>query len=161
MIKATLTVHEPRYGTDGVLISMIPAAPPISPLRLIGDSPRINLSPKIGLDYKTSWNLLYATYSRGYRGGSSMGSHTSCLRIVDSKSETVSDYEIGSKTSLLDRRLELNTQFLLRLQESTIYRRDPLTGAQPSCQLPYPGFRRGTRVAARPIPALRITGALF
>src|SRR5882672_2530649 len=112
---------------------------------------------------KSVSTLIYATYSRGYRGGSFNGqSYFLPEELSTTKSETVSDYEIGSKTSLLDRRLELNSSvFYYDYKNQQFIDVDPLTGAQPLVNLPLSRiFGAELEIAARPIPALRITGGI-
>ncbi len=164
--KATLSrFMSQAYGTDGVLISnLIPGSTTDLSATTDRRFTTNNLSPKIGLDYKTSGGtLLYATYSRGYRGGSFNGqSYFLPEELSTTKSETVSDYEIGSKTSLLDRRLELNSSvFYYDYKNQQFIDVDPLTGAQPLVNLPLSRiFGAELEIAARPIPALRITGGI-
>ena len=154
-----------EFGTDGVLIAnLIPGSTTDLSATTGRSFTTNNLSPKIGLDYKTSGGtLLYATYSRGYRGGSFNGqAYFLPEELSTTKSETVTDYEIGSKTSLLDRRLELNgAAFYYDYKNQQFIDVDPLTGAQPLVNLPLSRiFGAELEFAARPISAVRITGGI-
>jgi iron complex outermembrane recepter protein len=164
--KATLSGFTSQsFGTDGVLISnLIPGrATDLSATTGRGFTTN-NVSPKIGIDYRTSsGTLLCATYSRGYRGGSFNGqSYFLPEELSTTKSETVSDYEIGSKTSLLDRRLELNTSvFYYDYKNQQFIDVDPATGAQPLVNLPLSRiFGAELEFAARPVRVLKITGGI-
>ena len=123
-----------------------------------------NVSPKIGLDYKTSGGeLLYATYSRGYRGGSFNGqAYFLPEELSTTKSETVNAYEVGVKSTLLDRRLELNgAAFHYDYRNQQFIDVDPLTGAQPLVNLPLSRiYGAELELAARPIRTLKITGGV-
>ena len=69
-----------------------------------------SVTGKVGVDLKLSPDhLLYASYSRGYRG-SSFNSQAFFApdELTIAKPETVDAFEIGAKTQFLDRRLTLN-----------------------------------------------------
>ncbi len=64
-----------------------------------GETHKVNVSWQV-----TDDQLLYATYSTGYRPGG----NNRRPGILPFKADTLSNYEIGWKTSLLDRKLRLN-----------------------------------------------------
>ena len=154
-----------EIGTDGVVIAnLIPGSTTDLSATADRSFTTNNLSPKIGLDYKTSGGtLLYATYSRGYRGGSfNAQAYFLPEELSTTKSETVTDYEIGSKTSLFERRLELDSSlFYYGYRNQQFIDVDPNTGAQPLVNLPLSRiFGAELEMAARPIRDLRITGGI-
>ena len=164
--KATLSGFlSQELGTDGVVIAnLIPGnATDLSATTDRGFTTN-NVSPKIGLDYKTAGGtLLYATYSRGYRGGSfNAQAYFLPEELSTTKSETVSDYEIGSKTSFFDRRLELDSAiYYYDYKNQQFIDVDPLTGAQPLVNLPLSRiFGAEFELAARPIRQVRISGGI-
>ncbi len=67
-------------------------------------------TPKVGLDYRPSDDLMvYASWSRGYRSGGFSGrGQTLYSSTTPYGPETVDSYEIGFKSSLLDKRLLFN-----------------------------------------------------
>ncbi|MCA8905708.1 MAG: TonB-dependent receptor, partial [Hyphomonas sp.] len=68
-----------------------------------------NLSPKIGISYKPNEDLmLYASYTRGFRAGGFNGRAASFEVVGPYDPETVSSYEAGLKSQLLDGRLTFN-----------------------------------------------------
>lgn len=71
-----------------------------------------DVSPKLGIDFQPNDDLLlYATYSHGFKsGGFDMrGNQTANPDTVDGyDSETVDNYELGAKSTLLDGTLQLN-----------------------------------------------------
>jgi iron complex outermembrane recepter protein len=164
--KATLSQFMSQmFGSDNVLIANVI---PGSDTDLYATTGRgfttNNVSPKVGIDYKTSeGSLLYFTYSRGYRGGSFNGqSFFLPEELSTTQSETVTDYEIGTKASLFDRRLELNSSaFYYDYKNQQFIDVDPLTGAQPLVNLPLSRiFGAEFQIAARPVRDVRITGGM-
>jgi iron complex outermembrane recepter protein len=154
-----------EYGTDGVLIAnLIPGSTTDLSATTGRSFTTNNVSPKVGLDYKTSGGeLLYATYSRGYRGGSFNGqAYFLPEELSTTKSETVNAYEVGVKSTLLDRRLELNgAAFHYDYRNQQFIDVDPLTGAQPLVNLPLSRiYGAELELAARPIRTLKITGGV-
>jgi len=154
-----------EYGTDGVLLAnLIPGSTTDLSATTGRSFTTNNVSPKIGLDYKTSGgNLLYATYSRGYRGGSFNGqAYFLPEELSTTKSETVSAYEVGAKSTLLDHRLELNgAAFYYDYRNQQFIDVDPSTGAQPLVNLPLSRiYGAELEVAARPVPTLKITAGM-
>lgn len=69
-----------------------------------------NVSWRIGLDYQlASTTLIYANVSRGYKAGSFPTLSASTYRSIRPVTqESVTAYEAGIKTSLMDRRVQLN-----------------------------------------------------
>jgi iron complex outermembrane receptor protein len=67
------------------------------------------VSPKIGFDYDFSDDIMgYSSISQGFRSGIYNGRPTSTAQISVADPETLTSYEIGLKTQLWDRRLQLN-----------------------------------------------------
>ena len=68
-----------------------------------------NLSPKVGLDYQVTDDLLlFAFYSTGFRGGGFSPRPANALQLANFKSETLDNYEIGTKSEWFDHRLRFN-----------------------------------------------------
>ncbi|MBL0923332.1 MAG: TonB-dependent receptor [Sphingomonadaceae bacterium] len=68
-----------------------------------------NLSPRIGLEYKFSPDVLgYAAWSRGFKSGTFNGRATSTQGVAPVDPETVDQFEGGLKTEFADRRVRLN-----------------------------------------------------
>ena len=154
-----------EYGTDGVLIAnLIPGSTTNLDATADRSFTTNNVSPKIGLDYKPSdETLLYATYSRGYRGGSfNAQAYFLPEELSTTKSETVTDYEIGSKASFFEHRLELDSAaFYYDYRNQQFIDIDPKTGAQPLVNLPVSRiYGAELEIAARPIRDLQITGGV-
>ena len=64
---------------------------------------------KAGLDHQFADQILgYVSFSRGYKAGTY---NLLPFTAPPTKSETLDDYEIGTKTTLLDRKLQLNAAF--------------------------------------------------
>lgn len=76
----------------------------------IGERSFNKFTPKVGLDYQvTRNNLVYASYSVGFKAGGFSARYTSPLNDLQSfEPETVKSFEIGSKNELFDRSLRLN-----------------------------------------------------
>jgi iron complex outermembrane receptor protein len=154
-----------EYGTDGVLIAnLIPGSTTNLDATADRGFTTNNVSPKIGFDYKPGADtLLYATYSRGYRGGSfNAQAYFLPEELSTTKSETVTDYEIGSKISFLDHRLELDSAvFYYDYRNQQFIDVDPNTGAQPLVNLPKSRiYGAELEMSARPVRDIRITGGI-
>ncbi len=68
-----------------------------------------SLSPKLGLDYKVSDDVMaYASAARGFKSGGFDGRSNNPAQAVAYDPETMWSYEVGLKSSLLDRRITLN-----------------------------------------------------
>lgn len=63
-------------------------------------------TPRVTLEYKINDTLLYATYSKGFKSGQFNASDAADRTAVDP--ESLTDYEVGLKTDLFDRRLRIN-----------------------------------------------------
>ena len=84
-----------------------------------------NWSPGITLAYKPDDALtLFAKYVRGFRAGGSTPWRT--IALLPYASEEAENYELGGKTLLLDRRVELGASvFYLRIDNALVPQRDP------------------------------------
>lgn len=83
---------------------------PGTPGRFIDSEKEDNVSWKLGLDWKpTDGTLVYVNVAKGYKSGGfpSIGASV-WSQFLKLKQESVLDYEIGTKLSLLDRRLQIN-----------------------------------------------------
>ena len=68
-----------------------------------------SLSPKLGLDYKISDDVLaYVSASRGFKSGGFDGRAASAAAAAPYDPETAWSYEVGLKSTLFDRRLVAN-----------------------------------------------------
>ena len=83
---------------------------PFTSGRFIDKESEDSVSWKLGLDWKPSnGTLVYANVSKGYKGGGFPSIGASVFsQFLKLKQESVLDYEIGTKLSMLDRRLQLN-----------------------------------------------------
>lgn len=98
-----------------------------------------NLSGKIGLDFQAAPdNLLYATYSRGFRAPSFNAQaffDTSELNVA--AAEKVDSLEIGSKNKFADRQITLNVAaFYYKYSNQQFINIDPTTAAQTLLNIP-------------------------
>ncbi len=69
-----------------------------------------NVSSKVGVDWKVTDNVLtYASFSQGYRGAAFNGqAFNNPVELTFANPEKLNAYEIGEKSELLNRRLEIN-----------------------------------------------------
>lgn len=68
-----------------------------------------NFSPKLGVSYKANPDLLlYGSWSKGFRSGGFNGRAASFTSAGPYGAETVSSFEAGFKSDLLDRRVRFN-----------------------------------------------------
>jgi iron complex outermembrane receptor protein len=68
------------------------------------------LSPKAGIDYKWTQNLMtYAMYSTGFRGGGFGPRPSNAGQLHSFKPEDLDNFEIGAKSELFDNRVRLNS----------------------------------------------------
>jgi len=66
-------------------------------------------SPKVGVDYKWTDNLMtYALYSTGFRGGGFGPRPSNAGQLSSFQPEDLDNYEIGVKSELFDKRIRLN-----------------------------------------------------
>ncbi len=81
-------------------------------------------SPKLTMAYKIATNNnIFASYNRGYRAGgiTSLGSDPSVLPLVSFKPEYSNNFEIGTKNSFLNNRLNINlTAFYTKLMDAQV-----------------------------------------
>ena len=63
-------------------------------------------TPKVTLDYQTDKALFYATYAKGFKSGTYNSSSFTDNNPVEP--ENLTDYEVGMKSDLLDKRLRFN-----------------------------------------------------
>lgn len=155
--------YSQAFGTDGVLIlNLIPGSTTDLYASTGRHFTKNNVSGKIGIDFKPTDNtLLYATVSRGYRGGSFNGqAYFVEEELSTTKSEIVTAYELGIKTALFDRALQFNAStFYYDYKNQQFIDVDPNTGAQPLVNLPKSRiFGAEIELTARPVDGLTITG---
>jgi iron complex outermembrane receptor protein len=76
----------------------------------IGSKSFGKFTPKIALDWQvTRTNLVYVSYSQGFKAGGFTGRYTEPRAAVDGFApETVTSYEVGVKNEFFDRHLRLN-----------------------------------------------------
>jgi iron complex outermembrane receptor protein len=96
--------------------------------------------PKLQLSYQaTPDELLYATVSRGFRGGGFNSPITSFTRIYNA--ETLWNYEAGIKNSLFARKLQLNAAvFYADTRNNQQFQFDGATGSQVIFNIPKSHF---------------------
>lgn len=85
-----------------------------------------SLQPKVTLTRKFTSNVMsYATYSTGFRSGGFNGAG-----LPDFKAENIKNYEVGTKTTLLDKRLILNAAvFYSQAKDFQFFHVDAVTAA--------------------------------
>lgn len=121
---------EPTSAAQADAAALFPLIPPT---RLEEDW--VEWSGRIALDYAVSEDqMLYATVSRGFKGGEFNGG-----ALLDIREATIADpeflnnYEIGYKGDLLDRSLQLNlAAFYMEYEDQQVL----ITGATPFGLLP-------------------------
>ena len=107
----------------------------VPPLAFAGSTSDDNFSGLIGLQYFTGDNMFYATVSRGYKGqGVNVNNFVTQfevdngLEVVDAEIPT--NYEVGARTQLFDRRLTLNaTLFYTEFDDYQLSVFDPDTNS--------------------------------
>ncbi len=98
-----------------------------------------NVSGKIGIDYMfANDNLIYASFSRGYRAKSfNAQAFFSPDEVSTSKAESVDAFEVGMKGRALDRMLSFSTAaFYYRYKDQQFLNVDPTTAAQTLLNIP-------------------------
>lgn len=98
-----------------------------------------NVSGKIGIDYKpTQRVLLYASYSRGYRGAAfNAQALFSPVELTVAKPEKIQAAELGFKSEFLDRTIRLNGAFYwYGYKNQQVFDIDPQTSVQRLLNLP-------------------------
>lgn len=93
----------------------------------IGSESWAEFTPRVSLDYRFNPDILtYASYGRGYRSGGFNGRSSTVLSSTTPYNpETVDSYEVGLKSTLLDRRLTFNaaafyTKYKDKQEESVV-----------------------------------------
>jgi iron complex outermembrane receptor protein len=121
-----------------------------------------NFSPKIGLQVHPSEALmLYASWSKGYKTGGWTTRYSTPQTVVSSfDPEKATTYEIGLKSTLLDRKLQINGAIFL-----TNYNAIQLNyqvGGSPTIANVGDGRIKGAEleIVARPIRALTVNAAV-
>ncbi|MFM9851189.1 MAG: TonB-dependent receptor [Sphingomonadaceae bacterium] len=122
-----------------------------------------DFTPEFGAQWQPSRDvLLYYTYAEGFKAGSGENAAGSTIIV---NPETVKNHEIGIKSQFLDRKLTLNlaayTYTLLGLQINRTIAGGPagfLTQFQNAARTTAQGVE--VELAARPTPALRLSGAV-
>ncbi len=142
----------------------VPFLPPTRFLAFSAENVKESFSkftPRVALDYKPTRDvLLYASFSRGFKSGGFNGRPANAAALTTYDPETVTSYEIGAKTELLDRRLRLNVAAF-----TSDYKDIQLTGLINGVfQLANAGTARirGVEVeaTAQPLPGLRLDANL-
>ena len=121
-----------------------------------------NVSGKIGLDYSFDDNLLYLSYSRGYRASSfAAQAFFTPDELTVARPETVDSIEGGFKLDLLDRRLRVNgALFHYSYRDQQFIDVNP-DGTQRLLNLPRSRILGGEiELTARPIQALTVNAGL-
>lgn len=144
-------------GRNGVLVvNLIPS----SNLRY----KKNNISGKIGLDYQlASGNMIYANYSRGYRGNSfNAQAFFDPSELSVAKPENVDAFELGAKTQFADRRITLNMAgFYYKYKNQQFINVDPISAAQTLLNIPSSRIMGGeAELTARASDALTIRAGL-
>jgi len=144
-------------GPDNVLVTNL--IPP-SNLRYKTN----NLSGKVGLDYKfESGQLLYASYSRGYRANSfNAQAFFDPSEISVAKPEKIDAFEVGLKSQFADRRVTLNLAgFYYKYANQQFINIDPTSAAQTLLNIPKSRILGGeAELTARATDALTLRAGL-
>jgi iron complex outermembrane receptor protein len=148
-----------QIGPSGAVLGVtIPT--PATPLRY-GIS---NLSGKIGVDVQVAPdNLLYATYSRGFRAPSfNAQAFFDPSELNVAAAEEVDSFEIGSKNKFADRVITLNmAAFYYKYRNQQFINVDPATAAQTLLNIPRSRIWGGeAELTARPSDAVTLRGSL-
>lgn len=123
-----------------------------------------NLSGKIGFDFNLSPdNLIYATYSRGFRAPSFNAQaffDPSELNVAEA--EEVDSFEIGAKNQFADRAVTLNlAAFYYKYRNQQFINVDPTTAAQTLLNIPRSRIWGGeAELTARPSDAVTLRGSI-
>jgi iron complex outermembrane receptor protein len=144
-------------GPDNVLVTNL--IPP-SNLRYKTN----NLSGKVGFDYKfESGQLLYASYSRGYRANSfNAQAFFDPSEISVAKPEKIDAFEVGLKSQFADRRVTLNLAgFYYKYANQQFINIDPTSAAQTLLNIPKSRILGGeAELTARATDALTLRAGL-
>ena len=148
-----------QFGPSGAVLGVtIPT--PATPLSY-GIS---NLSGKIGVDFQVAPdNLLYATYSRGFRAPSfNAQAFFDPSELNVAAAEEVDSFELGSKNKFADRIITLNmAAFYYKYRNQQFINVDPATAAQTLLNIPRSRIFGGeAELTARPSDAVTLRGSL-
>ena len=123
-----------------------------------------NLSGKIGLDFQaTPDNLIYVTYSRGFRAPSfNAQAFFDPSELNVAAAEKVDSFEIGSKNKFADRTITLNmAAFYYKYRNQQFINVDPVSAAQTLLNIPKSRIWGGeAELTARPSDAITLRGSL-
>lgn len=123
-----------------------------------------NLSGKIGVDFQVAPdNLLYATYSRGFRAPSfNAQAFFDPSELNVAAAEEVDSFEIGSKNKFADRVITLNmAAFYYKYRNQQFINVDPATAAQTLLNIPRSRIWGGeAELTARPSDVVTLRGSL-
>lgn len=101
-----------------------------------------NFSPRATLNYKpTRDNMLYLSFARGFNSGGfntfgDVGNPTDPTNPLETRSETIDSYEIGSKNELLDGHLRLNVDGFIANYSNLQIRQAVYTGGVAVVNVP-------------------------
>jgi iron complex outermembrane recepter protein len=136
------------------------------PTYLPTDSPQTldqrNVSWNVALDYKPiPTALLYARVAQGYKSGSfpTTGA-SSALQFLPAKQESLLSYELGSKLTLLDHRLQLDSSvfyYAFKNKQLSGYVLDPVLGPLVALVNVPKSRVYGVETAAAFVPVERLT----
>ena len=150
-------------GSDGVpLANLIPGDPIDLDATTSQRFSKGNVSGKIGIDYLTGGNLLYASYSRGYRAGSfAAQAFFAPSELTIARPEKVDSFEAGFKLDLLGRKLRLNgAGFYYRYRDQQFIDVNP-DGTQVLLNLPRSRiFGAEVELVAKPSRSLSVSASL-
>ncbi|WP_430388257.1 TonB-dependent receptor [Blastomonas fulva] len=123
-----------------------------------------NLSGKIGVDFQVAPdNLLYATYSRGFRAPSfNAQAFFDPSELNVAAAEEVDSFELGSKNKFADRVITLNmAAFYYKYRNQQFINVDPATAAQTLLNIPRSRIWGGeAELTARPSDVVTLRGSL-
>lgn len=155
---ACFPVNNLGYAKNGVA--------PGTPGRYQDSQTEENVSWKVGLDWKPGdGTLIYVNVSKGYKGGGYPAIGASVWsQFQKLRQESVLDYEVGTKLSLLDRHLQINAAaFYYQYNDKQLRARniDPFWGNLDVVQnIPKSSIRGAeVEVTALPFSGLTLTGS--
>ena len=123
-----------------------------------------NLSGKIGVDFQVAPdNLLYATYSRGFRAPSfNAQAFFDPSELNVAAAEEVDSFELGSKNRFADRVITLNmAAFYYKYRNQQFINVDPATAAQTLLNIPRSRIFGGeAELTVRPSEMVTLRGSL-
>ncbi len=113
-VATLLGLPRPVVGQCATVVTVAPVPPATTPTRALGQVsqtlPEDNVSWRVGVDFKpAAGHLIYANVSRGYKSGAYTSlSGTAAGQYAPAVQEELTAYELGFKSSLFDRMLQLN-----------------------------------------------------